>query len=91
VLLQHAVVAEPEPELPEPELPEDPLLPPPLRATTEAGVAAAKTGSASVAKIASLENILRRGGWFACERGSRGAKDTEVLKSNSAVSAGFIG
>jgi hypothetical protein len=54
VLSQHAVVAEPEPELPE-----DPLLPPPLRATTEAGVAAAKTGSASVAKIASLENILR--------------------------------
>jgi hypothetical protein len=46
VLLQHAVVAEPE----------DPLLPP--RATTGAGVAAAKTGSASVAKIASLENIL---------------------------------
>jgi hypothetical protein len=49
VLPQHAVVGVPEP-----------VDPPPLRATNEAGVAAAKTGRASVAKMGSLENILRR-------------------------------
>ena len=59
VLLQQAVVGEPEPE--------DPL---PPRATTEAGVAAAKTGSASVAKMASLENMVAK-------RGLLDAKDTE--------------
>ena len=46
MLAQQAVVGVPEPEEP------------PLRAMTAAGVAAAKTGRASVAKVASFENIF---------------------------------